>query len=294
MTMEIVPFKAGLGADIVGIDVRKKATEEDQRFLRNAWGDFLVLRIREQPMTDEEHMAFSRIFGSLDLNPTAVLARDYGVKVGEDNSSKIPPEIGVVSNVVEDGKLIGDLGSGEAAWHTDSSFLDSPPAGSALRALEVPPSGGDTHFLNMYKAYDTLSDSLKQQIDGRVAVHSSTHKSDGTVRPGFENIVVKDPNDMPGARHPLVRTHPYTGRKALFLGRRLGAFVVGLSFEESEALLDKLWTHSLQDQFTWTQRWKVGDLVIWDNRCTMHRRDSFDASARRIMHRTQIAGDRPF
>ncbi len=205
-----------------------------------------------------------------------------------------PPEISVISNIIENGRPIGGLGAGEAAWHTDSSFLDVPPAGSALRALEIPPEGGSTYFLNMYAAHGALPAELAARIAGMEAIHSIMHTSDGKPRKGFEDAVVTEPTDIPGARHPLVRTHPVTGRKALFLGRRLGAYVVGLSFEESEKLLDELWSYTMQDRFAWRQDWRVGDLVLWDNRCAMHGRDPFDPQSRREMHRTQLKGDKPF
>lgn len=199
----------------------------------------------------------------------------------------------MISNIVENGRAIGGLGDGEAFWHTDSSFVDVPPAASLLRSLEVPPpsAGGSTYFLNMYSAYGTLPDDIRERIAGLTAIHAATHSSGGKAHKGFESI--NDVSKVPGAHQPLVRTHPETGRKALFLGRRINAYVLGLSVEESEALLDLLWDHTTQDKFTWRQDWQVGDLVWWDNRCAMHRRDAFDPSARRLMHRTQLKGTRP-
>jgi taurine dioxygenase len=205
----------------------------------------------------------------------------------------VPPEISVISNIIEDGKAIGGLGDGEAFWHTDSSFVDVPPAASLLRSIEVPPpsAGGATEFLNMYSAYDTLADELKQRTLGRMMIHAATHSSGGKANRGFETVT--DVSKVPGARQPMVRTHPETGKKALFLGRRINAYVVGLPVEESEALLDALWAHTVQERFTWRQEWRVGDLIWWDNRCAMHRRDAFDPATRRLMHRTQLKGTRP-
>jgi len=168
-----------------------------------------------------------------------------------------------------------------------------PPAASLLRSLEVPPSsaGGSTYFLNMYAAYETLPEETKRRIDGLTMIHAATHSSGGKAHKGFDSIT--DLSKVPGARQPVVRTHPETGRKALFLGRRINAYVLGLLVEESEELLDQLWDHTTQEKFTWRQDWRVGDLVWWDNRCAMHRRDAFDPSARRLMHRTQLKGTRP-
>jgi taurine dioxygenase len=199
----------------------------------------------------------------------------------------------VISNIIEGGKPIGGLADGEAFWHTDSSFVDVPPAASLLRALEVPPpsSGGATSFLNCYAAYDTLPEETKKRIDGRMMIHAATHSSAGKAHKGFEKV--DDVSQVPGARQPMVRTHPETGKKALFLGRRINAYVIGLPPADSEELLDELWAHTTQDKFTWTQEWKVGDLVWWGNRCAMHRRDAFDPATRRLMYRTQLKGTRP-
>ena len=146
-----------------------------------------------------------------------------------------------------------------------------PPAASLLRALEVPPpdAGGATSFLNCYTAYDTLPAETKKRIDGLTMIHAATHSSAGKAHKGFENV--DDVSQVPGARQPMVRTHPETGKKALFLGRRINAYVIGRPVAESEELLDELWAHTTQEKFTWTQEWRVGDLVWWDNRCSLHR-----------------------
>jgi len=222
-------------------------------------------------------MAFTRQFGELEFNPAALIAKQYGVETQTaGRKSQIPPEISVISNIIEDGRAIGGLGDGEAFWHTDSSFVDVPPAASLLRALQVPPpdAGGATSFLNCYTAYDTLPEETKKRIDGRTMIHAATHSSAGKAHKGFETV--EDVSQVPGARQPMVRTHPETGKKALFLGRRINAYVIGLPVAESEELLDELWAHTVQEKFTWTQEWRVGDLVWWDNRCAMHRRDAFD------------------
>ena len=164
--------------------------------------------------------------------------------------------------------------------------------GSALFALEVPPAGGDTGFANMYLAFDTLPEDLRRQVEGRLCRHDSSRNSAGELSRGHSEVT--DPRAAPGANHPIIRTHPLTSRKALFLGRRRNAYIQGLDLAASEALLDALWAHATRPELTWYQRWRVGDLVMWDNRCVLHRRDEFDPNARRLMHRTQIKGDRPF
>jgi taurine dioxygenase len=291
MSVEVVPFAAGLGAEIRGVDLRHPLAVSDRDQMRLAWQRYLVLLIRDQTLTDEQHMAFTRSFGELEYSADALVEKNYGVAGGSGARSKAPPEIAVISNIVENGKPIGGLGSGEAFWHTDSSFVEVPSAGSFLRAIELPPAGGATYFVNMYSALEALPAEVRERISGLRAVHSVTHSSSGKPRKGFETVT--DVSKVPGAVHPLVRTHAETGRKCLFLGRRLNAYVVGLPVAESEALLDTLWAHTTQDKFTWRQDWRIGDLVMWDNRCTMHRRDAFDPTTRRLLHRTQIKGDRP-
>ncbi|HEX3882669.1 MAG TPA: TauD/TfdA family dioxygenase [Stellaceae bacterium] len=294
MAVQVSPFAAGCGAQISGVDIREPLAAADRDAIRTAWLDNLVLRFRASPMTDEQHMAFTRQFGDLEFNPAELIARQYGVSTqSSGRKSEIPPEISVISNIIEDGKAIGGLGDGEAFWHTDSSFVDVPPAASLLRSLECPPpsAGGSTYFLNCYSAYDDLPEATKQKIDGRVMVHAATHSSGGKAHAGFESV--DDLSKVPGARQPMVRTHPETGKKSLFLGRRINAYVIGLPVDESEELLDGLWAHMVQDKYTWRQDWQVGDLIWWDNRCAMHRRDAFDGSKRRLMHRTQLKGTRP-
>jgi len=295
MTVTVTPIKAaGCGADISGVDIRKPLSDGERDAIRAAWLQHLVLRFRDQPMRDDEHMAFTRQFGELEFNPAKLIADKYGVETQTDGrKSEIPPEISVISNIIENGKAIGGLGDGEAFWHTDSSFVDVPPAASLLRSLECPPpsAGGATSFLNCYTAYETLPGKTKQRIDSMTMIHAATHSSGGKAHKGFETVA--DVSKVPGARQPMVRTHPETGRKSLFLGRRINAYVVGLPVADSEELLDELWDHMVQDRFTWTQEWRVGDLVWWDNRCAMHRRDAFDPAARRLMHRTQLKGTRP-
>jgi taurine dioxygenase len=282
-----------LAADIEGVDLSAPLDAGTLAAINEAWGEHLVLRFRGQKLSDDDLMRFSRYFGELDWAPVAA-AR---VKLpGEERYVEIAPEgrqyVMVISNVIENGQPIGQLGAYEAIWHTDMSYIDEPPSASALYALEVPPSGGDTGFCNMYLAHDTLPADLRRQIEGRLCRHDASRNSAGELRRGF--VDAPDPTQTVGAEHPIIRTHPVTGRKALFLGRRRNAYIVGLTLDESETLLDALWAHCTKPEFTWYQQWRAGDLILWDNRCVMHRRDAFDPTSRRVMHRTQIKGDRPF
>ena len=235
--------------------------------------------LRGQTLGDQDLIAFSRRFGDLDWAPVQETGRRFVEGL---------PEIYIVSNVMVNGEPIGSLGAGEAVWHTDMSYLEVPPMASMLYALEVPPAGGNTSFCSMYAVYQALPDQLKHRIAKLKIKHDGTYNSGGYLRQGV--TATDDPRTSPGALHPLVCTHPDTGRRMLYLGRRRNAYLVGLELAESEALLDELWDFVARPEFAWEHAWRVGDLVLWDNRCTMHRRDPFDASARRVMHRTQIKG----
>jgi taurine dioxygenase len=277
--MTVSPVGKALGAEIQSIDLQR-INDADFAAIHRAWIDNLVLLFRGQQLTDEDLIAFSRRFGKLDLAPIQETGRRFVEGY---------PEIYVVSNVIENGVPIGSLGAGEATWHTDMSYLEDPPKASMLYALEIPPDGGDTWFCSMYGAYEALPESLRERIDGLKVKHDGTYNSGGYIRQGV--TAVDDPVTSPGAWHPLVCRHPESGRRGLYLGRRRNAYISGLPLAESESLLDELWSFATRDEFAWGHAWQVGDVVLWDNRCTMHRRDSFDPASRRVLHRTQVKGD---
>ncbi len=280
--MTVIPSGAALGADVVGVDLSRPISAARHAQIRKAWNDHLVLRFRGQKLDDPALLTFARRFGELDQAP---------VHAGKDVINPYP-EITVMSNIKVNGKSIGNLGHYEAVWHSDMSYNELCPLGSLLYALEIPPTGGNTGFSNMYRAYDALPAALKREIHGKTCRHDSSRNSAGELRKGFREVA--DPREAPGANHPLIRTHPETRKNALFLGRRQSAYVNGLPLDASEDLLNRLWAHATQAAFEWYQVWAVGDLVMWDNRSAMHRRDAFDPESRRLMHRTQIKGDRPF
>jgi taurine dioxygenase len=277
-----MPTGAALGASVEGADLRTIGDAEFDQ-VHCAWLDHLVLLFRGQQLTDEDLILFSRRFGDLDWAPV----QETGRRFVEGH-----PEIYVVSNVIENGVPIGSLGAGEAVWHTDMSYLETPPKASMLYALEVPSEGGNTYFCNMVRAYECLPEPLKRRADGLMVKHDATYNSGGYVRQGL--TAIDDPRASPGVYHPLAPVHAETGRRALYLGRRRNAYISGLSAADSETLLDELWALATRDTFVWAHEWREGDVVLWDNRSTMHRRDGFDPSLRRVLHRTQIrGGERP-
>jgi taurine dioxygenase len=277
--LRVLPTGRALGAEITGVDLRCLNATAFERIMQ-AWHRHSVLLFRGQSLNDLELIAFSRRLGDLDQAPIQENGRRYVEGL---------PEIYIVSNVKVNGEAIGSLGDGEAAWHTDMSYLDMPPKASLLYALEVPAAGGNTSFCTMYGVYDALPPALKERIAGLRIKHDATYNSGGFVRQGL--TATDDPRTSPGAAHPLVCTHPVTGRRLLYLGRRRNAYLLGLALAESEALLDELWSVVARPEFAWQHVWRGGDLVMWDNRSTMHRRDAFDPAARRIMHRTQVKGE---
>ncbi|HSW20300.1 MAG TPA: TauD/TfdA family dioxygenase, partial [Ramlibacter sp.] len=268
--MTIKVFDAHLGAEVGGLDLAQPVSPALLDAILSAWAKHLVLLFRGQALSDPQLIAFSRRLGDLDLCPPNDLGRTHIEEF---------PEIVVISNAVKDGKKLGSLGNYESLWHTDMSYAQVPPRASLLYSLEVPPSGGGTQFSDMYLALEKMPASLRAEIQGLYLVHDASLDSAGSQRRGV--AVVSDPREAPGARHPLVRVHPATRRAALYLGRRKNAYVVGYDIARSEELLDRLWAHATQPEFAWTHHWKVGDLLLWDNRCTMHRRDSFPATSTR-------------
>jgi taurine dioxygenase len=280
MTITIKNLDAALGAEVSGIDLSKPVARADVDAIENVWRERLVVVFHGQALSDPQLIAFSRNFG--DLDPPG--PNPYG-----EPFNKQHPELNVISNVVENGKPIGNLGDGEAVWHADMTYVEVPPKAAMLHSLEIPPTGGNTHFANMFAAYETLPAELKQAAAGKMAVHDASTNSAGMLRQGYKPVT--DVREVVGAHHPLVRTEPATGRKALFLGRRPNSYVLGLDVPASEALLDALWAHATQPQFAMCHQWQVGDLLMWNNLSVLHRRDPFDPKSRRIMHRSQIRGN---
>ena len=280
MALSIQHSNAVLGAEISGIDLSRSIAQDEVDAIESVWRERLVVVFHGQKLSDPELIAFSKRFGELD--PPG--ANPYG-----EPFLKEFPELNVISNVVENGKPIGGLGDGEAVWHADMTYVDVPPKAAMLHSLEIPPTGGNTHFANMFAAYESLPADLKKAVAGKIAVHDGSRNSAGQLRKGYREVT--DVRETVGAHHPLVRTEPKTGRKALFLGRRPNAYVRGLDVAESDALLDALWAHATTPEFAMCHIWQVGDVLMWNNLSVLHRRDPFDPNARRIMHRSQIKGD---
>lgn len=293
--LDIRPTGAALGAEIHGIDLATEVPAETAAALRDAWHEHIVLLFRDQTLTDSDLLRAASLFGEPQEGGAVKYLRDGGFEAGRGLLSD-RPEITVISNLDEDGNPVREnagLGSGEVVWHSDNSYVETPPAGSMLYAIEIPEGGdGDTSFANQYLAWDTLPDIMKAAIRGKLQRHDSSRNSAGVLRPTAK--LPTRPEEVEGPVHPLVRVHPATRRKALYLGRRRAwpsNYILGMTNDRSEALLDLLWRHATRSDFIWTHRWRPGDVLLWDNRCVLHHRTEVDHTRPRVLHRAQIQGE---
>jgi taurine dioxygenase len=275
--IEIVPLGPALGAEIRGVDLRAPLDDETVRLIRKAWNDHIVIRLRGQDLSEDDQVRFGETFGPLNRSAK---------KRAHHNAAN--PAIMLISNIRENGQLIGALPDGEMHFHTDQSHQKTPCSGTMLYALEVPRTGGDTLFANCYTAYETLPDEMKQRLQGKRALHAYDYDNASTRR----GTVLKE--GVPHAVHPVVRTHPETGRKALYVNRLMTLRIEDTDAQESEDILQALFDHIEQPAFVWGQQWQAGDVVLWDNRCSVHARTDFSAAERRLMRRVTILGEKPY
>ena len=287
--IEVAPCRAALGAEVRGIDL---TTIDDAIFdrLHDIWLEHLLLVFRGQRFSADDLVTLVRRFGT-PVTSSALHKRSLDERTANKVFS-LPPEVTVVTNVKENGKPVGILGDGEVVWHSDFSFKEAPTAARMLLAVEIPPAGGLTYFTNCDAAYDTLPDAMKRRLSGMTIKQANIVDTAMQVRPGAS--LDMDIREVPGPSHPVISTHPETGRNMIFLGRRHGAYVNGLSLEDSEALLDELWAHTVQPKLTYVHEWAVGDIVVWDNRATLHKRDAFQSDSRRVLYAAQVEGHRPY
>jgi taurine dioxygenase len=272
-----------LGAEIVDFDLSQPLDDETLAAVRRAFleSDGLLV-FRAQYITPEQHVAFSRRFGPLMIH----VLRQY-LLPGH-------PEILRISNVVENGEPIG-LGDAGLIWHSDLSYTPEPSLGSLLHALELPTEGGDTSFANLSAAYDALPAEIKQRVEGKRAVHSYRHSYDRFSGSKWRPPLTQNQKDeVREVVHPVVRTHPETGRKALFVNEGFTSRILDLPEAESRELLEFLLVHSTKPRFVYRHRWQDHDLVFWDNRCTIHLAHGCPPQLRRHMHRTTVKGNAPY
>ena len=235
---QITPINPTFVADVNGVDLRN-LTEDEFTRIYQAWLEFGVLRLRKQPLNEDELQVFSARFGPLEEIPMGRLPEAARKKIKNRYVTQL-------SNIIVDGKPIGGLGNSEAAWHSDMTYVENTPPASVLLGIEIPEQGGDTYFADQNAAHEAIPDELRHRVKDFTIKHDAAHTSVGSLRPGFEPF--EDPREAPGAVHPIVMTHDETGKHALYLGRREWAYIPGLSLEDSEALLDELWSYAALEE----------------------------------------------
>lgn len=282
-TIEITPFEGPLGAEITGLDLSQPLADDDFKRIHRAHLDHHVIVFRDQRITPEQHITFSRRFGPLQIH------------VLHQFQLSGHPEILIVSNVMENGKPIG-LGDAGHFWHSDLSYKETPSLGSLLHAQELPAEGGDTLFANMHLAWDTLPQALRNEVEGRFAEHTYLAKYAELQKrsPWRPNLSAEQIAQVKPVVQPIVRTHPETGRRALFVSEHFTTRVIDMPEDESRDLLQALFDHSVREEHLYRHQWREHDLVFWDNRSLMHLAAGTPDHLRRKMYRTTIEGDTPF
>jgi taurine dioxygenase len=280
MGIEIRPVSKVMGAEVLGVDLSQPLPEDAFQAIRAAFHRHLLLVFASQDIDEAEQVRFSRRFGELQVH------------VLDQYRHPRHPEIYVLSNLDQTGKTTGTHpDKGTLVWHSDLSFLKRPALATLLYGIEVPRIGGDTLYADMYAAYEALDEDLKQRLSGLRAIHDLDVSRR---RAGEPPMTPKQRSEAPPVEHPVVRTHPDTKRKCLYVSRHV-SHIAGLPRPESDALLESLQVHATSERFVLRQRWRAGDVVMWDNRCTIHCATHYDPSAeRRVLHRTVVKGDEPF
>ncbi len=272
--LQVRPLSPALGAEIIGIDLREALGDAVFTQILAAWHRHLVILLRDQKLSEEDEVRFGARFGP----PALVQNKQF---------QRTHPGVMLISNIREDGKPIGALPDGEMQFHTDQCYMERPAMASMLYAIEVPRSGGNTMFANGYSAYETLPEEVKHRIAGRRALNAYDYDNAATIR----GATVRD--NAPSYAHPVVRTHPATGRKALYVNRLMTRHIEGMAPHESEELLNLLFAHQERPEFVYEHVWQPGDLLMWDNRCALHARTDFSPNERRLMRRVTILGEKP-
>ena len=275
-TIAATPLSTAIGAEIVGVDLRAPLDDARFEWILKAWHRHCVLLFRDQRLENEDQLRFAGRFGELS-------------KIINKNSTiSGHPSVMLVSNIRQDGQLIGALPDGEMYFHSDQCYVEQPSKATTLYAVEIPRQGGNTLFANMYVAYETLPADVKRQIDRRKAVNVYDYANNPTVR----GSTIRE--SVPHYAHPIVRTHPDTERKALYVNRLMTDHIPDMPRGESDRLLKFLFDHQEQSRFVYEHIWRPGDLMLWDNRCALHARTDFDARERRLLRRVAILGEKPF
>lgn len=277
MMPEFAPLSAVVGASVAGIDLRRPIGDAAAAALRDAFARYSVLCVRGQRLSAIEHARFVEAFGPVDAG--------YRVRSGHGGGEVRKRGVMLVSNIRKDGVPVGSLPDGEMQFHSDGAHRDVPYAATSLHAVRIPSRGGDTLFANLAAAWDALEDGAKARLEGLRARH--VYGYDNTFR---DEAASENGANSSSATHDLVRIHPVTGRKSLYLSRLMTRYVVGMDRRESDALLGRLFDHAEDPRFVYAHKWAVDDVLIWDNRCLNHARTDFPADEDRLLRRYTISG----
>ena len=278
--IQVTPLSPACGAEISGIDLSKPLSELEVRAVKEAWDEHLVLVFRGQTLSQDDQLRFASYFGDLGTRkkaPEPLRSRAEGIQ--QDHEKVL-----LVTNIKVDGKPIGAFGEGEFWFHIDSGYTERPYNYTFLYALELPSRGGNTMFSNMYKAYEAVPPALKVKLAGKKALH--IHEYNRSKQASHSG----DISGIPHWVHPVFATHPSTGRKTLFVDRLMTTRIEGLSAEESDAILEQLYDIGERREFIFEHVWKLGDFLMWDNRCTIHARTDFPKEERRLLRRCTVEG----
>ena len=288
MALQIEPFDGAIGAAVMDIDLAQPLYAEERERLIEAWNRHSVLVFRDQQIAPDEFLRYSRYFGDLEVH------------VLEQYLHPVHPEILVVSNILEYGRNIGIPDAGRY-WHTDLSYLDVPSHGSILYAMEIPEADGETLGNTLWAstaaAYEALPEATRARVDGLQAEYSLSKRFQKLADDGTKHIELSDEQreKTPSVTHPVVRTHPVTGRRGILVNEGHTTHIVGMPEDESQTLLQELWDHTTKPDFTYCHEWRVGDVVMWDNTLTQHLAIcDYALPQRRLLHRTTITGERPY
>jgi taurine dioxygenase len=271
---QVRPLAPTVGAEIMGVDLSKPLSDEVFAKVLDTWHEKLVILLRDQHLTEDDQFRFGERFGP----PAVTHTKRFTTK---------NPAIMLISNIRENGEVIGALPDGEMHFHSDQCHQEQPAMASMLYALEVPSKGGNTLFANAYQAYETLPESIKKRIEGHKALNAYDYDRAATLR----GTKVRD--GIPSCWHPIVRTHPATGKRALYVNRLMTIQIEGMSETESDDLLNTLFEHQERPEFIYEHVWRPRDVVLWDNRCALHARTDFSANERRLLRRLTILGEKP-
>jgi taurine dioxygenase len=285
MDIQVTPLSPACGAEIKGVDLTRPLFKEEVQTIQDAWDKYLVLVFRGQSVSQDDQLRFASYFGDLGLRkkaPAKLRSRTEGTL---QDSNKDSDKVLLVSNIKVDGKPIGAFGEGEFWFHIDSGYAPRPYKYTFLYALELPSTGGNTMFSNMYKAYEAVPAALKEKLKGKKALH--IHEYNRSKQAGSSG----DISDIPHHFHPLFTTHPDTGRKTLFVDRLMTTRIEGMDAAESDAILDQLYEIGERRDFIFEHVWKLGDFLMWDNRCTIHARTDFPKNERRLLRRCTVEGE---